>query len=138
MRISCSKGNPVTEPSRVAVALACLIMGACCAGEKALSERLSTLWGVNGPRLRRYADADPALRADPSTKAGLLGKADEMDHGVRSGSPATAAVLWKGLGPRLRAYLMADSTLDADSRRIRLESVDRMDDAAREAKGGAP
>lgn len=128
----------MTARARGAAALACVLLGACCAGERLLSERISTLWGVNGPRLRRYADADPALKADPAAKAELAGKIGEMDGAAKGGPALAAAALWAGLGPRLRAYLAADAALDPDSRRIRLESVDRMDEAAREAKGGGP
>lgn len=128
----------MTRPARTAAALALLLLGASCAGQRLLAERISTLWGVNGPRLRRYAEADPALRADAGAKADLLRKADAMDRAARDGPPAAAAAAWAPLGPRLRAYLAADAALDADSRRIRLESVDRMDDAAREAGGGGP
>lgn len=65
---------------------AAAVSGCACAKEKLLLERADTLWGVNGPRLRKYVSEDKSL--------------------------------------------------DGESRKIRLESVDRMDQAMREAKEG--
>lgn len=124
--------------ARPARALALALLGACCAGDRLVSERLSTLWAVNGPRLRRYVEADRTLTADPAVRGDLLTKVAEMDRASNSGPPFAATSLWAPLGARLRAYIGADAALDVDSRRIRLESVDRMDAAVREAKGGAP
>lgn len=80
----------VASAALVLVLVPAFALAGCGGADKLVSERVDSLWKVNGPRLRRYIENDPALKDD------------------------------------------------ADARRIRLETVDRMDAAVRDLGAGAP